>query len=240
MDVDSIGGDMIDSSISISFSFSVWESFIDSLMEEGRVLVSREVEVVSEPVSSELLMKVDSLHRNTLMDGMPQLDLVTGGWACRVLYVCCALVAQRQLNVNELDEVMKMRDGESLSDDVLSRLYSSDIFFHLLPRLYELVKLRSENDVLAGKVEMLARNYPFSAPGLVGVDILNEVDTELVNVILEDESMRNTWVDRIISTEAWQWLKFSVVKERVEEVVGNYGGLKKFKFMAKALKENEK
>lgn len=175
--------------------------FLQTLFENGEVLVNRVLEIDDDEIKSALSILIiheESLHLNYPLD-MPEFDGETASKAIRIFYNICQFIVNRDFSVELIEEHLSFDNAfEQTSSAKVIR--SVDSIFMNLPEIYKIAKQLSEGDLICEKITQLAKLFPLSSPGI-------ELENVEDSFLLEDQVFRSLYLNRIIRNKAADRLK---------------------------------
>jgi hypothetical protein len=142
--------------------------FLESLFEEGRVLVSAPEPVPAAEVSAadRTLADLDSVYRLDLPGEAPPLSIPAARWAAVCIFHAAQFVAYRDAG----EAMLAAAFGAPVPDaEAASQHYSVDLTFRFLPDLIRLARSDAENDPLLGYLRQWAAAWPLSSVGVADV-----------------------------------------------------------------------
>jgi hypothetical protein len=194
--------------------------FLNSLLSDGRVQVASAVNQAGELYEPDA--EILDQARRELIDFEKQYRVERPGvppalsesamlWSALTVFRACSFLAHRDLNAESLEHAFKPPCPLPPSPSVC---YSVDLTMRFLPDLVRLARAASENDPLVCILMELARQWPLSS---VGIAKVGPVD---VIAFIEDESLRITYVDRIVARKDQSRLDNPTVRNAVNAAIG--------------------
>lgn len=192
-------------------------NFIEDLITKGIVTVSPDVSPFDpqdlQHAETTLLQyhANDSLH----MPGTaPAFHAPAATWAAIYLYRAVQLTLLRNFGEDIVRGLLTPFDGEANA----AAAYSADLCLRYVPTILELAKGLSPNDVLVVLLKQTAKDWPYSS---VGMELAGDID---INAIMNDSSLKYSYIDRIIEARDNNRCNNTQVKELVAEALGNHAG----------------
>jgi len=191
-----------------------FDAILQDLLEEGRVrvLASERLEKNELEAAREVLSSFECKYRFDLPGTPPEFSLPAAIWTAEVFYRACQCLAFREINEEETKQMLRPFSGRRDA----SAHYSADLTLRLLPDLLHRARTTSRDDPLVGELMTIANAWPLSSVGVSGVDV------DDIEPILDDECLRQLYVDRIIARDDKSRLAHPRVREAVMEAVGLY------------------
>ncbi|MBI2192953.1 MAG: hypothetical protein HYU36_13315 [Planctomycetes bacterium] len=180
--------------------------------------VSRAVESVRED-SAEIHKRLEDMDlwaREEMAFSPPELSLPAAQWAATTLYKACQLLVYRDLDAEAVRQAFSQPCPEAPGPRTA---YSVDMTFRYLPDLITLARAAAEKDSLVAELLALARNWPLSS---VGVKNLGDIE---VSALLDDSSLRQLYVDRILERRDTSRLADPRVRAAIQEALGAFPDL---------------
>ncbi|HTL28051.1 MAG TPA: hypothetical protein VL282_02470 [Tepidisphaeraceae bacterium] len=181
------------------------QQFWDQLHEGGRVTVADALPIESKDLAR-AIEETDAVWRLELAFDPPALVMHAATWAALRIYRACQFLVYREIDAETVARDLKMACPDAPSPAVC---YSVDLAFRALPDLSNLARAISPEDVLAKGIAELGRQWPLSS---VGMQDIGDVDAD---PFIEDRSLRQLYVDRIIERQDVSRLKDERVKRAV-------------------------
>ena len=193
-------------------------SFLIDLRETGRARVEAFTSPLADDMAKvhEVLSELDSRARLEMPFQPPQLSLSAALWGATMLYRSSQFLVFRELGADLVKKTLSSRCPERPSPETS---YSVDLTFRYLPDLVSLARGIAEDDPLVGGLLVLARTWPLSSVGILGV---GDVD---VSPFMPHPSLRQTYVDRILERRDLSRLSDPRVREAAQEALGLFTDL---------------
>jgi len=190
-------------------------SFLSELCETGHIRVDGVDASLSEETAglAEGLAAMDRNARLELACEPPAFSPEAAAWGAVVLYRGCQCLVFRDIGEAA---VRAWLAGACPAAQSASTAYSVDLTLRYLPDLLLLARGIAADDPLVECLMRLAKEWPLSS---VGVDGLGTVD---LGPFIEDRSLRQLYVDRIIERRDTSRLVDARVRTAAREVLGLY------------------
>jgi hypothetical protein len=192
-------------------------NFIEELIQKGIVTVAAEV-IPFEPQdvrnTETALLQYHANDSLNMPGTAPAFDAAAALWAANYLYRAIQLTMLRNLDEDAVRGLLTPFQGQVTSEAV----YSADLSLRYLPALLDLAKGLSPNDVLVVLLKQTAKDWPYSS---VGMELADDID---INAIMNDSSLKYSYIDRIIEARDNNRCKGSQVNELVAEALGHHAG----------------
>jgi hypothetical protein len=188
--------------------------YVQSLLESGRVKVPPE-----EAAPTDLEAAVAELDRATRPDmayDAPALSVPVAVWALALLHRASQALVFREIEAEAVRQALATPCPQPPSPSVC---YSADLALRYLPDLSSLASGIAPDDPLVAGLITLGRAWPLSSVGITGLD---DVDP---SAFIDDPSLRQLYVDRIIERGDAARLSHPVVRSAVREAVGAFPDL---------------
>lgn len=158
----------------------------------------------------------DAELRRELPGEPPALSLPAAEWAALRLYRGCQAIVCREMPPDEMHRFLAVPCPEPRSPSVD---YSVDLVFRFLPDLVTLARRVAQADPLVAELLELAKAWPLSS---VGIDGVEEGDPA---PFLDDPSLRQLYVDRILAASDLKRLRHDAVRSAVQRSLGAFPDL---------------
>jgi len=142
----------------------------------------------------------------------PAFDTDAALWAANYLYRTIQLILIRHLEEAEIQKYLQAYSGAQNA----ATIYSVDLSFRYLPKLFHLAKGLAPSDVLVIYLNRIALKYPFSS---VGIEVKESIDHSL---ILEHPSLKVAYIDRIIEAKDKKRIEQYQLAPYIAEALGDY------------------
>ena len=189
--------------------------FIVNLLTKGKVSVKGRLESFEKNDLDEAKRLLKDYYDADILEmshAVPGYSEEAALWAAEYLYKAVQLTVIRDAGKEIVEEQLKAYAG--LID--VSAIFSADLMLRYLPQLFHLAKGLAPGDVLVEELRKIALQWPFSS---VGVELDNEIEDDL---ILENPSLRVTYIDRITMEKNKQRIKKPLVENCIHEAAGQY------------------
>ena len=190
--------------------------FLTGLSEHGVAVVVSDAPLQPGEGWQDIMRGWDAQRRMELAFDAPALSLVAAEWAALRLYRGCQALVCRDMPPQDMHRFLAVACPEARSASVD---YSVDLLFRFLPDLVTLARRVEQADPLIAELLALAQAWPLSSVGITAVGV---VDPE---PFLEDPSLRQLYVDRILATGDTSRLRHEVVRSAVRMALGAFPGL---------------
>jgi hypothetical protein len=206
----------MDTSDSKPGAVSAIASFLKSLAEDGRPVVS------SEPLGnetndvSELLRHLDESARNELAIDAPQFSANAAMWAAQLFYQLCQFTVFRDLSEEQIAVGCAVACPEPRGPEVD---WSADLILRHLPRLFQLARHLSKGDPLVQQIRRIAAGWPLSSVSVPGLEALS------LDSFIGHAALRRLYADRIVATIDLSRLGDPRVDEVLRTDLGIHHGL---------------
>lgn len=189
------------------------EDFLRALRETGDLIVSAEPPPELDEAVEAALREHDSLYRNELVPGAPNLVVETAHWAARKLYHACQLLTLRDAPpAVARDTLLDPYEGPRGPEVD----YSVDLTFAYLPSLYQLAERVAPSDPVLDVLRELAVEWALSSVGMPDVGCPSRL------TFWENPCLRSLYVDRVIEFRDVSRLEDARVADAVRAALGAY------------------
>lgn len=185
--------------------------FLSRLSADGIAIVTSDEALEPDDGWKKVIVEWDDVRRSELAFTAPELSLTAAGWAAVLMYRGCQALICRGVSPTDLARFFGDRCPESVP---ASAAYSVDLLFRFLPDLVKLAQQVARGDPLVVELLKLARAWPLSSVGIADV---GDVDAA---PLLENPSLRQLYVDRIVAAGDTARLKDSAVRKAVQSSLG--------------------
>ena len=189
--------------------------FVTGLFETGTVLLEgRDVPAdTAFETCRDLFVDLDEHTRLNLAFEPPAPILEVTRWACARLYCACLFLVHRDADAGEVREALSVPCPGGGEPAAVA--YSADLLLRYLPDVHALAGGLSPEDPLVDALESLGRQWPLSSVGMKGRD--DEID---LSIFVENRSLRQLYVDRILERGDGSRATDPVVQEWIRQSVG--------------------
>lgn len=163
---------------------------IQSLVSEGRAVVSAQPASVDDADALPLLERLDGLARDELALELPAYSPRTALWAARLFHQLCRFIVCRDIGEDQIRGTCGVSCPEARSPETD---WSADLTLRHLPKLYQLARHLSNADPLGEQMKKLAIDWPLSSVGIAG---LGELKLES---FIHHAGLRRFYADRIVA-----------------------------------------
>lgn len=164
--------------------------FIQTLVNEGRPVISAQASRVDDSDVLPLLKQMDEFAREELALELPAFSPATAHWAARLFYHLCRPVLCREIPAEEI----KARSGIPCPEQRSPETdWSADLTLRHLSRLLTLANQLSNADPLVEQIKQIAAAWPLSSVGIAGLGELQ------LSSFIDHPALRRLYADRIIS-----------------------------------------
>jgi hypothetical protein len=187
--------------------------FLESLFEEGRVLVSAPEPVPTPELSGaeRTLVDLEAVYRQDLPGEAPQLSLPVACWAAVSMFHACQFVAFRDAGEAMLTAAFGVPVPRA---EAASQHYSVDLTFRFLPDLGRLARSDAENDPLLNYLGQWAAAWPLSSVGM------RDVVPGSIRPIVRHPCLLGIYRDRILARNDQSRRSDPRVDEAVRQALG--------------------
>lgn len=162
----------------------------------------------------ELLGARDHVLRLSAAGELPPLEVDVALAGAASVYHCCQLFVDRSRPSDVLEHQVIEATGKLLpTADVVHAL---DLTFSFLPDLHAHARQMSAGDGLMRVLDQIARQWPMSGVGLPG----NEPAWERFELWWGDVSLKQTYIDRVLSRDDATCLEHPLVRRDVRACLG--------------------
>jgi hypothetical protein len=189
--------------------------FITSLLTEGKVSVNGQLTPFEHKDLEKAGLVLIEFYKEDVTEmpyAAPEYSNNVAVWSAEYLYRAVQLTILRDVGEEILRQNLKAYSGE-INPSVI---YSADLMLRYLPTLFELAKGLAPADILVQELLRVALQFPFSS---VGISLDQPVDD---GMIFKNQSLKCTYIDRIIREKDKNRLKSSLVNDYVRESAGEY------------------
>ena len=189
--------------------------FILNLLEKGQVLLEGKLRDFSKTELEEAakVLKVYYDHDKIEMPYQaPDFEPGIALWGATYLYHTMQLSLLRDENEETVREYLTA----STASKTPSVIYSADLMLRYLPQLLNISKGLAPDDVLVKCLMETAVQWPFSSIGIVLTETPN------LDPILENQSLRIAYIDRIIQSKNQKNIYNEKVTKLINEALGDH------------------
>ena len=197
--------------------------FITDLLENGNVTIAgglNEFEAKDKEETTTILQK--HYHRSILEMPFeaPEFHKAAALWGAIFIYRTVQFIFLRDLDEEEIKT--HLQDFQHLSASGVEEqinaevVYSVDLTFRYLKDLLDLAKGLSPNDPLVIRLKGVAAQWAFSSVGISSLENIND------KMFLENDSLKTTYIDRIIKAKDLKRIHNENIKELVATALGNH------------------
>lgn len=136
--------------------------FLNGLLDDGRVAVSREP-LPHEFTGHPLLQQLDERARADLALEAPAFSAEAALWSARLVYGIAQLIVCRDLSAEQIDQVFAKPCPTPPCPETT---WSVDLTLRHLPRLFNMAKHLSSGDPLVDRLKALAEQWPLTSVGM--------------------------------------------------------------------------
>jgi len=192
--------------------------FLTDLVQGGNVIVPRTISPLDEDdvQSSLIILREFYEHDVFTMPGEPlTFDSDAAAWAARYIFYVSQLILLRDVDEDVMKGYLSPFEGVQSAEAI----YSADLLLRYLPDLFRLGSGLSPGDPLVANMEKTALAWPYSSIGL------KDITAEIPHEVLNNDSLKLAYIDRVIDKKDTGRLSGAVEKELLKEVLGNHGQL---------------
>ena len=189
--------------------------FIQTLWQQGKVTVAGELLPFSKEDVEKSIEYLQQYYEHDVLEKSgkaPAFDATVALWAASYLYRAVQLALLRDAGEATVNELLTPYEDAIVPETI----FSVDLCFRYLPDLLGLAKGLAPDDVLVLRLQQTATQWPLSSVGMP-VDMESGID-----VILSNDCLRQTYIDRIIETRDIKRSKNELVNEHIRESLGDY------------------
>ena len=190
-------------------------TFLVDLFSQGEVIIAPLITEIGEKdqqLAKTILQQAYDKAIQNMPHQAPAYDADAAVWAARYLYRTIQLILIRHLDAAAVQKHLQAYTGTQNA----ASIYSMDLSFRYLPKLFHLAKGLAPSDVLVDYLNQLALKYPFSS---VGVELKEPAEHAL---ILEHPSLKVAYIDRIIEAKDRKRIEQYQLAPYIAEVLGDY------------------
>jgi len=195
---------------------SILASFLKTLAEEGRAVVSPAPLETEADDALIVLRQIDELARNELALDAPPFCGGTALWAAGLFYHLCQFTVCRDIGEDRITAVCGVAPPAPRSPEVD---WSADLTLRHLPKLFQLARHLSNADPLLQQMKQIAVAWPLSTVGIGGLADLR------LDSFWDDPALRRLYADRIFSAGDTTRLGEARVDDLLRADLGVHSGL---------------
>lgn len=189
--------------------------FIKNIFETGELTVAREITPFTDTdqeITVEILQHYFDLYKVRFPNPHTiQFHEQAGFWAASYLYRLCQAFVLRELSKEEVQEALTVYNTAIISiDEVLS----VDLLFQSIPRIFEISKMLSPQDILITEIKKTAKQWPLS--------LLEISDEQNIEYIKDNDILLAIYSNRIIEKKQHKAITSPEIKAKVLEQLGDY------------------
>ena len=192
-------------------------TFLESLFDDGRVLVSRIGPISDAELrdSAEVLARFERDWRDGMPGNAPRYHPEAALWAAVLVYRAAQFSVFREVEAKEIERELSVRCPVSMETGTQ---YSADLTFRFLPELTKLARSAAAEDPLVRALECLGAEWPLSSVGMTGI----EVEPKAIDVTVAAPSLLRLYVDRILQKGDFDRLRDPRVLAELEVSAGAF------------------
>jgi hypothetical protein len=187
--------------------------FLEHLGKENFAAVDSGAELEGDDSWLEIVLGWEKIQRLELAFTAPRFSPAVAEWAAVRLYRGCQALVCRDMPPADVHRYLSEACPEPRSP---RSDYSADLLFRFLPGLLAFARRLAREDPLVEELLVLARAWPLSS---IGIDGLGETDPAS---FIEDPSLRQLYVDRILAAGDTTRLHHDAVRQAVQTALGAY------------------
>lgn len=194
---------------------TIVQEFYTALLSDGRLRLRSEAPASTDEMeaATEFLLQQERTGRRSLAGRPPAAERNAVSWAAGAFYRAAQFLVYRDLNEDALKRDLSVPCPEPGSPAVC---YAVDLSFRFLPELIRLARAASESDPLTKRLMTWAGEWPLSSVGVKGVSDV------VIDVFIDDASMRALYLDRIIATDDIERLEDPRMRDAARRALGAY------------------
>jgi hypothetical protein len=189
--------------------------FLTDLLVDGNVVVPRTInDFANDDLEASLVLLRDFYDKDILYMpyNAPAFNEAAALWAAKYIFYVCQLILLRDVDEAKLQQYLQGFEGEQSSE----ACYNADLMLRFLPDFLRLASGLSPEDPLVANLKQTALQWPYSAVGI------KNVNPTITPAILNDDSLRYAYIDKIIQYKDTGKLGGAVEKELLKEVLGEH------------------
>lgn len=190
--------------------------FIQALFSSGKVTVAGKPEPFEEDDLRATGNMLEAFYREDVLEmpgRAPSFDLKAAQWAAGYIYRAAQLLLLRNIEEEQLVQLLKDYEGQQTA----AAIFSADLCLRHLPSLLKLAKGLAPGDILVTRITATLAQWPLSGVGAAIGPV-----TDSLQKLLENDSLRQLYADRIIELKDLSKTGEPAVKELVMESLGAY------------------
>ncbi len=189
--------------------------FIKNIFATGELTVEREITPFTDTdqeITVEILKHYFDLYKVRFPNPHTiQFQEQAGFWAASYLYRLCQALVLRELSEEEVQEMLPLYNTATISTD---EVLTVDLLFQSIPRLFDISKMLSPQDILITEIKKLAKQWPLS--------LLEISDEQNIEYIKNNDTLLAIYSNRIIEKKQHKAIISSEIKAKVLEQLGDY------------------
>lgn len=189
--------------------------FIQTLWQQGKVTVAGELLPFAKEDVEKAIVYLQQYYEHDILEKSgkaPAFDATAALWAASYLYRAVQLALLRDAGEAAVNELLTPYEDAIVPETV----FAVDLSFRYLPDLLGLAKGLAPDDVLVKRLQQTATQWPLSSVGMP-VDVETGID-----VVISNDCLRQTYIDRIIETRDIKRSKNELVNEYIRESLGDH------------------
>lgn len=193
-------------------------TFLESMFEDGRVTVDEPTEILASDreAARTVLAEAEQIIRSDAPAGLPAFDLEVALWAAEKLYRAAQFFVSRDVNSEFIEAALSA--PRPAGEDAACH-YSIDVCFRYIYDVLRLSESLSASDPLNEQLHKLVRDWPLSAVGVT------RGDGTRLRQVLDDESLRVLYADRIIERSDREAMSEPQTAEAIKAIIGAFPDL---------------
>ncbi len=161
---------------------------IQSLVNEGRAVVSSFPSATDDSDALPMLQQLDGFARDELALALPAFSPKSALWAARLFHQLCRFVACREIPAEQIDAACGVPCPEPRGPETD---WSADLTLRHLPNVFQLARHLSSADPLVSSIRKIASVWPLSSVGIPGLEQLR------LDSFVGHPALRRLYADRI-------------------------------------------
>jgi hypothetical protein len=193
-------------------------SYIQDLLEKGQVAVASQLIPFREEDLQQTLALLQHYHAEDAQEmplAAPEFSPDAAIWAAKYLYYATQFTMLRDLG----DEQVLAHLTEFTGPLTPEAIYSADLTLRYLPDVLHLAKGLAPDDVLVKCMKNILAQWPFSSVGMTEIEQVNN------QPVLEHDSLKYAYIDRIIKHKDIQRAGEEPVAELIREALGEHSAV---------------
>ena len=164
--------------------------FIQSLVNEGRPVISPEPPPMEDADAMLLLEQLDNAARDELGLELPVFSPDAALWAARLVHQLCRFIACRDIPAEQISAACEIACPAPRSAEAD---WSADLTLRHLPQLFQLARHLSNADPLVEQMKKIAADWPLSSVGIPGLSNIK------LDSFIHHSELRRVYADRIMA-----------------------------------------